>query len=116
MLAGFLTLLGFQLLGEVLQRGLGLPLPGPVLGMLLLLAFLCLRRDVPADLETGSQRLIELLPLLLMVPAAGAFFLGAGFADQWPAFLAAVSLGTVATLGFCGLLLKKLGKGRCNSD
>tara|TARA_R110001583_G_scaffold38472_6_gene124344 strand:+ start:1142 stop:1489 length:348 start_codon:yes stop_codon:yes gene_type:complete len=108
MLAGFLTLLGCQLIGEVLQRAFNLPLPGPVIGMLLLFAGLCVRGNVPKDLEAGSQKLIELLPLLLMAPAAGVFFLGAGFADQWPGFIAAVTLGTVSTLVFCGLLIRFL--------
>ena len=108
MLAGFLTLIGCQLLGEFIQRALDLPLPGPVIGMLLLFVGLCIHGNVPKDLETGSQRLIELLPLLLMAPAAGVFFLGAGFADPWPAFIAAVTLGTLSTLVFCGLLIRFL--------
>ncbi|WP_372864189.1 CidA/LrgA family protein [Spongiibacter sp.] len=117
MLAGFLSLFACQLAGEVLQRALGLPLPGQVLGMFLLFALLCLRGlycddAVPEGLSQGSQRLIELLPMLLMAPAAGVFFLGAGFADQWPAFIAAVSVGTVLTMIFCGLLLKALAKPR----
>jgi holin-like protein len=112
MLAGFLTLLGFQLLGEFLQRALDLPLPGQVLGMLLLFVSLMIYGKVPQGLDTGSHRLIELLPLLLMAPAAGVFFLGADFADQWPGFLAAVSLGTIATLIFSGLLLKALAGSR----
>ena len=117
MLAGFLTLFACQLAGEWLQRVLGLPLPGQVLGMFLLFILLCVRgalRDdaVPEGLSQGSQRLIELLPMLLMAPAAGVFFLGAGFADQWPGFIAAVSVGTVLTMIACGLLLKMLTRGR----
>lgn len=117
MLAGFLTLFACQLAGEWLQRALSLPLPGQVLGMFLLFILLCARgalRDdaVPEGLSQGSQRLIELLPMLLMAPAAGVFFLGAGFADQWPGFIAAVSVGTVLTMVACGLLLKMLTRGR----
>lgn len=36
-LRGLAWLLAFQCAGEVLSRGLGLPLPGPVLGLMLLL-------------------------------------------------------------------------------
>ena len=36
-LRGFAWLLAFQSLGELLARGLNLPFPGPVVGMLLLL-------------------------------------------------------------------------------
>ena len=50
--------------------------------------------------------------MLLMAPAAGVFFLGAGFADQWPGFIAAVSVGTGLTMIACGLLLKMLTRGR----
>jgi holin-like protein len=106
MLAGFLTLIGCQLIGELIQDAFNLPLPGQVIGMFILFIGLCIRGSVPKDLETGSQRLIELLPMLLMAPAAGVFFLGAGFADQWPGFIASVTLGTLATLIFCGLLLR----------
>ena len=37
-LRGLAWLLVFQSIGEVLSRGLSLPLPGPVLGMMLMLA------------------------------------------------------------------------------
>lgn len=122
MLAGFLSLFACQLLGEALQRLFDLPLPGQVLGMFLLFGLLCVRGSlgepaVPEGLSQGSERLIALLPMLLMAPAAGVFFLGAGFADQWPGFIAAVSLGTVATMVFCGILLKALsGKGIGRDD
>ena len=36
-------LLGCQLAGEFIARGLGLPIPGPVLGLVILLAALALR-------------------------------------------------------------------------
>ena len=36
MIGGFLVLLGCQLVGETLARALGLPIPGPVLGLVLL--------------------------------------------------------------------------------
>jgi putative effector of murein hydrolase LrgA (UPF0299 family) len=37
----FALLLVFQLIGEATVQGLGLPVPGPLLGMLLLFAGLC---------------------------------------------------------------------------
>ena len=49
MLAALTTLLLFQLVGEVLTRSLALPVPGPVIGMVLLFVFLVLK-------EGGKQK------------------------------------------------------------
>ena len=52
MVRGFFLLLAFQLVGEVLARGLDLPAPGPVVGLALLIAALALyRRLRPFDDE-----------------------------------------------------------------
>lgn len=42
MIAGFALLLGLQLVGEIVSRGLGLPVPGPVLGMALMVVGLAI--------------------------------------------------------------------------
>jgi hypothetical protein len=44
MIAALTQLLVLQLVGEVIARGLKLPIPGPVIGMLLLFLLLALRR------------------------------------------------------------------------
>ncbi len=44
MIRGFFILLLFQLVGEVLARGLSLPAPGPVIGLALLVAGLAVNR------------------------------------------------------------------------
>lgn len=58
MLRGLTVLLGCQLVGEVLVAGTGLPVPGPVVGMVLLLAWLQWRR--PAD-DSGTVRACDAL-------------------------------------------------------
>jgi putative effector of murein hydrolase LrgA (UPF0299 family) len=77
MLASLGLILLCQLIGEVVVRGLGLPLPGPVLGLLMLLILL-LARDrfailargplQDSGLENASKGLLAHLSLLL-VPA-----------------------------------------------
>ncbi|NCO85108.1 MAG: CidA/LrgA family protein [Rhodobacterales bacterium] len=66
---GHLTvLLVYQLTGEVISRGLGLPLPGPVIGMaLLFLTLLALPRLAEAIMPTTRVLLAHLS--LLFVPA-----------------------------------------------
>ncbi len=50
MIRGFAALLACQLVGEVVARGFGLPVPGPVLGLVLLVAALhVVQRWRPAD-------------------------------------------------------------------
>ena len=55
MIASLSVILVCQLIGEVLVRGLHLPLPGPVIGMALLFALLILR-DRYAGLARGPLR------------------------------------------------------------
>ncbi|MCG7391802.1 CidA/LrgA family protein [Microvirga sp. ACRRW] len=65
-----------QLLGEVVARGFGWPVPGPVLGMLFLLAFLSVRDKVRKAIpefgraldSTGKGLLAHLS--LLFIPAS----------------------------------------------
>jgi len=52
MLIAFATLLGCELLGELLRGALHLPIPGPVIGMFVLTIGLTLRPD--ADVSTGA--------------------------------------------------------------
>src|SRR5699024_7355681 len=71
LLGGLLVLLTCQWLGEGIKLAAGLPLPGPVLGMLILLAVLLVRGSVPHWLGGTSQRLISVLSLLFLPPAVG---------------------------------------------
>ena len=77
MVRGFFILLFFQLIGEVLARGLGLPAPGPVIGLALLVVGLAVNRawrpfddEQLARSEVGQAANALLANLsLLFVPA-----------------------------------------------
>ena len=76
MIASLTIILLCQLLGEVVARGLGWPLPGPVLGLVFLLAGLILRDRVRTKVpefgraldQTGKGLLAHLS--LLFIPAS----------------------------------------------
>lgn len=74
-----LWLLGCQLVGEVLAEGLHLPLPGPVIGMVLLFIVLQVRRPyADSGLLQTSDRLLRHLQLLFVPPGVGiVVYLGA---------------------------------------
>lgn len=76
MLAGFAQLLIYQIAGEGIVVGLRLMLPplafpGPVAGMLLLVAVLAIRRRLDVVLDSASAGLISILSLLFVPSAVG---------------------------------------------
>ena len=110
-----LTLLGFQLVGEVLYRTLRLPLPGPVLGMAMLAGWLLWRRRTRPEGDLDLTRITR--PLLRNM---GLFFVPAGVgivasADllrgQWLALtlglLGSTLLGLLVTGGLMEWLLRR---------
>lgn len=114
LIQGLLVLLLFQCLGEALKAYFQWVLPGPVLGMLLLFLGMCLYRGMPASVGKASQALIPLLALMFLPAATGLFFLGPKFADQWPAIIAAVVIGSFLSLLFNALLMRWLSQRNAN--
>jgi holin-like protein len=92
-----------QLLGEVIVRAVNVAIPGPVLGALLLAAFLAWRGISPALHET-SQTLLRNLALLF-VPAGVGIIREAGvLADYWLALSLALVVSTVLTMAVAALV------------
>ncbi|GJD34772.1 CidA/LrgA family protein [Methylobacterium aerolatum] len=87
MIASLALILLAQLLGEALARGLGLPVPGPVIGMGLMVLFLVARdakgghlaRVLPAPLTNGTLETMAkglLVNLSLLFVPAGVGVVG----------------------------------------
>lgn len=98
MLAGITLLLCYQLVGEVLVVVLGLPLPGPVLGMLLLLATLVLRRTTAELVEGPAEGLLGHLSLLFVPAGVGVMVHARRLGDEWLPILVALVASTLLTL------------------
>ncbi|MBP2299620.1 CidA/LrgA family protein [Azospirillum picis] len=71
MLGSLTLLLLCQLAGELAARLLHLPVPGPVLGMLLLFAGLLLRGGVPVPMQETAGGLLRHLSLLFVPAGVG---------------------------------------------
>lgn len=72
MIGGLLVLLLCQLGGELVVRLTGLPVPGPVIGMVLLLGVLRLRRPAPdASVVRVANGLLAHLQLLFVPAGVG---------------------------------------------
>jgi holin-like protein len=101
-------LLAFQLIGEAVTFALALPLPGPVLGMTLLLLAVTLRRDLLARLKPTSGTLLSHLSLLFVPAGVGVMVHGARLAAEGVAIVVAIVVSTVLALAATALTVRAL--------
>ncbi|MBU3725180.1 MAG: CidA/LrgA family protein [Burkholderiaceae bacterium] len=71
MIRGLVYILLFQGLGEIISKALALPIPGPVIGLLLLLATLVVRDRLDPDLDQVASTFSQHLGLLFIPAAVG---------------------------------------------
>jgi holin-like protein len=108
MLAALTWLILFQIIGELSVRLLGLPLSGPVAGMLLLFAALVARGEVAEDLRATGTALLQYLTLVLVPPTVGIMNHLARIYEEWlPILLASVG-GAAVTMAVTALTLRLL--------
>ena len=91
-------LLVCQLVGEVVSQASSLPVPGPVLGMLLLLGGLVVIRRVPASLEQTTRGLLDNLSLLFVPAGVGIVEHLDVLRSEWLAIGAAIVGSTILTM------------------
>jgi holin-like protein len=107
MIASLSLILLCQLAGEVFARGLGLPIPGPVIGLMLLLVLL-LARDRSAVLargplqgggvENASRGLLANLSLLFVPAGVGVVQKLDLVAEHGIAFVGVLAISVMVTL------------------
>lgn len=102
---GLLALVAFQWLGELLVLWTGIIIPGPLVGMLLLLAVLIVPSQLANFIQPTSSRLIKNLSLLFIPACVGAFFLSAQINVQLPMLLLAIIISTPLTIVAMTLLI-----------
>ena len=114
MLYAITALLLFQLMGEVISQWLTIALPGPLIGMALLLIALCIFGRTPDALRRTSNGLLAHL-MLLFIPAVVAVMTQVDYiASEWLPFIVACIGGTaitiVVTAATLQFLLKRQGR------
>jgi len=108
MLAALTVLLVYQLIGEVLVQLLGLPVPGPVVGMLLLFVTLLLRGTAPEWLRTTSNALLGHLSLLFVPAGVGVMQHFQRLGAEWLPITVALVASTIITIGVTALVMRAL--------
>jgi holin-like protein len=103
-------LLACQLAGEVLARVTGLPVPGPIIGLLLLFAGLALRRRPAEALDEPADGLLAHLSLLFVPAGVGVVQYLPLLADQWLPVTASVVGSAVVAIAVTGLAMKLVAR------
>ena len=98
MIEAIALLLVYQLVGETLAYALGLPIPGPVIAMALLLATLALRPSLLARVKATGTTLLSHLSLLFVPAGVGVMVHFARLSDEGLAIVAAVVGSTLAAI------------------
>jgi holin-like protein len=106
MLPALTALLLCQLIGEAAVRLVGLPVPGPVLGLVVLLATLALRRGAPGSLESTASGLLKHFSLLFVPAGVGVLQHLGRIEAEWLAIAAALLVSSVATIVVTAVVMR----------
>lgn len=98
MIVAVAILLSCQLIGETLARGLGLPVPGPVLGMALLLLGCLVLPGLAARVMPTAQGVLAHLSLLFVPAGVGVISHLDVLGSSGPALLAVLVASTALAL------------------
>ena len=109
MIPAITALLVCQLIGEVIARSAHLPVPGPVIGMVILFITLLGRgRDAPAEVGRAADGLLDNLGLLFVPAGVGVVLHLPLLARDWAPLSLAILVGTLAAIAATGRLAQWL--------
>ena len=117
MLQGIFIIFLFQLIGESVQQFFALPIPGPVIGLLLLLLAMLIGNRfgrvarLRTDLGSTANALLGHLPLLFVPIGVGVVMHISALEGRLLAVLGILFVGTVSSIGLTAWLMQKLGGG-----
>ncbi|MBL0143228.1 MAG: CidA/LrgA family protein [Betaproteobacteria bacterium] len=110
MIAGLVQILLFQGLGELVAKFLLPLIPGPVIGLVLLVAWLRVRGKVPESLDFVATAFSQNLGLLFVPAAVGVVMFWPQIRSQAAAVVAALVVSVIATLAVTALVLRAIAK------
>ena len=110
MLNGFTGLLLLQLAGEGIARALALPVPGPIIGFVLLLGVLRLRPRWTAPLKLAADGLLSHLSLLFIPAGVGVVMHLKAIREEGLAIAVALAVSTLVGLAVTAWVAERMGK------
>ena len=110
MIFGFVQILLFQSIGELVSKLLLPTLPGPVIGLVLLVLWLVLRKEINTDLAMVADGFSQYLGLLFVPAAVGVvLFLPQLQANAFEIICALLG-SVILTIGSSALVARFLSK------
>jgi len=113
---GLLQLLVFQVLGELASKMLLPSIPGPVIGLVLLLGSLIALGSIPPRLEQVAQTIVQHLGLLFIPTSAGIIMFLPMLRENLGAIVVALLISVAASIAVTGLVLKWLAGERADDE
>jgi len=117
MLNSIFTILLFQLIGEFIQKFTEISIPGPVIGLILLLSALLIRskyfkehHSIENNLVDFSERFLTYLPLLFIPVGVGVVMHLSLLEENLISVISIIVLGTLLTLALTGFIMEKFLK------
>ncbi len=117
MLNSIFTILLFQLIGEFIQKFTEISIPGPVIGLILLLGVLLIRAkyfkehpSIENSLVDFSERFLNYLPLLFIPVGVGVVMHLSLLEENLISVISIIVLGTLLTLALTGFIMEKFLK------
>lgn len=96
---GLLTLFAFYILGEVIVQLAGLPLPGALVGLLILLFALLLLKRTPASVASGARPLLSHMTVLFVPAVCAVMLMWQDIAPYLLSISVAIFISTALSLG-----------------
>ena len=106
MIRGLIILLSFQGAGEIVTRLFALPVPGPVIGLMLLLAFFIRRGRVDVPIDIVASTLTKHLGLLFVPAAVGVVMFLPQLRTHFLAISIALIVSVTATIAVSAAILR----------
>lgn len=114
-MGGIVKLVTFLALGELFVHLVGLPIPGPLLGLALMLGDFYARRRIDEDLAIIFDRVSPHFSVLFVPAGSGVLVYGSLLGDSLSIIAFSVLVGTIVTMlvtGWTLLLLLRLAARR----
>ena len=109
-------ILGICYVGDLIHDITGIPVPGNILGMLILLLLLCLKIVKLEQIREISDFFLKRLAFFFLPPAIGLMLVGDDVKSQWPLLLFLCIAITIVTMAATGWTVQLLCKKSKNAD